>query len=316
MNQTQAKVIFEAYYQKRIQLAGAVLPEEKLAVLAIMKQELLEDGVIPIADGQVAEFNPKHPVYAAILAGEVVNVSGESLGKKKGGMAGASTGMKVAMMAGVFLIPLLIVGLILFRGGEEEPTAEEIAALELDGSPTPEPTFTPMPTETPTPTLAPVVIVQAGETPVPSEAEIEGVKGSVAPPQGDPASIELAGHSFILSTGETKNGVWSPRGAEWLVGTTVRRVIAIPHDGDFETVLLNLLENGFTDERIQIRLRSGEVVIYQIGEIGWYRRDQIEVLTSDVPSVVVVLSKGNLKTDEMRFVISGTTQQVDLTTTN
>jgi hypothetical protein len=256
--------------------------------------------VIPISDDQVAEFNPKHPVYQAILAGEVVNVSGEAIGKKRGGAVGASTGVKIAMLAGIFLIPLIVVLAIMFSGGEAEPVEEEIV-LGMVGVKA-EPTATA--TSTPVPTLAPVVVILAA-TPDSNDANIEGVKGSVAPSQGDPASIEFASRSFILATGETTNGVWRPRGAEWLVGTTVRRVIAIPQEEDFENVLLDLLENGFTDERIQIRLRSGEVVIYRIDEIGWYRRDQIEVLTSAMPSVVVVLSQDN-DADEKRLVISGT----------
>jgi hypothetical protein len=304
MNQAQANTIFEAYYQKKIALAGAVLPEEKLAVLEAMSRELNENGVIPISDDQVAEFNPKHPVYQAILAGEVVNVSGEAIGKKRGGAAGASTGVKIAMLAGIFLIPLIVVLAIMFSGGEAEPVEEEIVLGMVGVKAEPTATATPAPTSTPVPTLAPVVVILAA-TPDPNDANIEGVKGSVAPAQGDPASIEFASRSFILATGETKNGVWRPRGAEWLIGTTVRRVIAIPQEEDFENILIGLSENGFTDERIHIRLRSGEVVIYRIDEIGWYRRDQIEVLTSAMPSVVVVLSQDN-DADEKRLVISGT----------
>ncbi|MEM9773385.1 MAG: hypothetical protein AAF902_02310 [Chloroflexota bacterium] len=307
MNQTEANAIFKAYYQKRVSLIGAVLPEEKLAVLELMLQELVENGVIPISDNQVAQFNPAHPVFKAILEGEEVNISGEDVGGKAKGLAGASTGAKLAVLAAIFLIPVIFV-LIFFQfrsAGEEVVETPEVLLAGVDLEPSP--TATVLPTETPIPTPPPVVVVEAIATPVPSQEEISGVRGSVAPSQGDPASIEIAGRSFILATGETQNGVWSPRGAEWLVGTTVRRVIAIPHDDEFETELLELSASEGEGQQINIRLRSGEVVVYQVDSAGWYRRDQIEVLTSDTPSVVVVISKGNERTDEQRFVISGTT---------
>jgi hypothetical protein len=315
MNHAKAKLVFEAYYQKRVSLASAVLPEDKLSVLRRMEQEFLEDGAIPVGEDRVAEFNPKHPVFVSILAGEVVNVSGEVSGKSKG-LVGASTGVKLAIMGGIFLIPVLIGISLLFLGGGDEPIEESVIALVGEGTIMPTETLLPTATFTPVPTVAPVVIVananpiETGPEATPSEAEIQGIKGSVAPSQGDPASIEFAGRSFILATGETKNGVWSPKGAEWLVGTNVRRVIAIPSEDSFEVALTQISDDGFRNERIQLRLRSGEVVIYKVDEIAWYRRDQIEVLTSSVPSVVIVLSQANAL-DQTRLIISGIAEQSD-----
>lgn len=303
MKQTEANKIFEAYYQKKITLDGAVLPEEKIAVLEGMELELNEKGLIPISENQVAQFNPSHPVFEAILAGEQVNVSGEEIGEKRGGLAGLSTGAKIGVLVGIMCIPVLLVFAFLRinRGGDEQA---EVVALVEETEPTETPTA--IPTAVPTEVIVlPPVVVEPLATPTPSEA-VGGVSGSVAPSQGDPASIEIGGRSFILATGETKNGVWSPRGAEWLTGTSIRRVIAIPYEDEFEADLLEMVGSGVDGQLINIRLRSGEVVTYQIDGATWYRRDQIEVLTSDVPSVVVVISKGNEREDEPRFVISGT----------
>ena len=313
MNTAQMKTIFQAYYQQRIDLAGAVLPEEKLAVLETMERELVERGVIPISDNQVAEFNPSHPVFAAILAGERVNVSGEAVGERASGLAGASIGVKIAILASILLIPMILVfALLLWRDSSvEEDVTSEMAMIEVTSLPT----LTPFPTLTPLPTIAPVVISGAIAAEPTAETEVESVRGSVAPAQGDPASIELAGRSFILATGETKNGVWVPRGAEWLMGTTIRRVIAIPHSTEFEEALLEMASTDLNSQQIKIRLRSGDVVTYRIDETGWYRRDQIEVLTSDVPSVVVVISKGN-DTTEQRLVISGSIDRSEESSAN
>lgn len=318
MNQTEANTIFQAYYKKKLQLAGAVLPEEKLAVLDEMEHELVTGAVIPITEDRTAGFVASHPVYQAILNGETVNVSGESLGKKQGGVSSQSNGVKFAILGAVFLLPILIGVFFIFGGGGDPEGGEEVAAVKnIEITETIVPTVTPLPTVTPIPTVAPVVVIQSLATPTPSESsEIQGVRGSVAPSQGDPASIEFANHSFILATGEIKNGVWNPRGAEWLVGTAIRRVIAIPHEDQLESILLDLQANGFDNQKVRLRLRSGEVVTYTIDEIGWYRRDQIEILTSDRPSVVVVLSKGNEKTDEQRFIISGSVEPVGGVTTN
>ena len=77
--------IFDAYYKRLIKDAKADLPHEKLAVLQQMRAALHSDGsgngVIPIALGvngpELARFNVTHPVYAALLKGEVMAIQAD-----------------------------------------------------------------------------------------------------------------------------------------------------------------------------------------------------------------------------------------------
>ena len=119
-------------------------------------------------------------------------------------------------------------------------------------------------------------------TPLP----ITDLRGVVATDGNDPASLEIAGDSFILSVGEISNGLWRPGQAEWLFGTVLRRVIAIPANDELNTKLTTLAPN---ETLLHLRLRSGEVVSYRLRSISRFRRDQIEVLAAKEPSIAVIV---------------------------
>ena len=87
--------------------------------------------------------------------------------------------------------------------------------------------------------------------------------------------------SFVLGRSRLDGGVWEPIQAEWLDGTQVRRVIAIPLDE-----LDRAIEIG---DVLRVRTRSGMIVPYEVVEKTKLQRTQIEALSSLEPSLVVIL---------------------------
>lgn len=285
MDKTTAYDIFEQYYQALQQQEQAVLPDERLAILDRMERDLTDQGIIPIGIGEIAQFNTDHATYAAILRGDAVTIGGEIASRGQGvTVKGMPKGVQFGLLGLVFLLPVLLsVGLVFWRSGsgtavDMTPTAATTAMAAAE-SPTTTPTETVRPTMPP-----PVVITMTPSGPTPTPLPISGLRGAVAELGNDPASVEVAGESFILAVGTTSNGIWLPKGAEWLDGSILRRVIAVPYSPQ----LAAKLEVATGD--IRLRLRSGEVVSYRIEEIGRYRRNEIEILAGDSPSIVIILA--------------------------
>jgi hypothetical protein len=308
MDKNSATPIFEDYFRYRLTAAEAVLPTEQLAVIRQMRHDLMERGLIPLGIGEVAQFNITHPTYAAILRGESVTVGGTAIQTGRGGfnLQNLSTPAKIGLLSSAFLIPILALGLVFTAAKTPDvtPTLVAISTTEMPPK-TPEVEQAEMPLITPTfgGILPPPQVITPTQTPAAAAtpAPLANVRGQVAPGGFDPASVEIAGESFILSIGQTQNGVWVPRGPEWLLNSIVRPVIALPHN----ILLAAKLQQLELNSPILLRLRSGKVVTYSLSEVAHYGRDQIETLAPHTPSIVIFLygAEGN-----ERLVISGVVQ--------
>lgn len=302
---------FDHYLQTRYAKADAITPGQKITVIQALRRETHEQGRVPLAGGPVRVDITNEAVRAA-LDGRTVSVDGQTVKAKPAvtsaeGLAALSPGKKIALIGGIFLLPLLLgLAVMLITGREDEnadtavtPTATEeagnlitssalsagLGAIGLD-QPEPAPTETPIPpTATPEipPTIPPPQVIIVTPTPFPALQINE--RGRVAETGNDPASIEVAGFAYILTTGAVNNGLWQPRGAEWLQGTTLRRVIAVPYDEALLTALFALS----AQEPIRLRLRSGEVVPYQLTEVARVGQMEIDILTAPTPSIAIVL---------------------------
>lgn len=280
---------FERYFSNRVEKARAITPGQKNDLIEQLRRELEEDGRVPLPAGPV-KVDPKHPAIRAALEGRAVTMGGKVLSKVtddsiSGRMESLPLPAKIAVMAGMFLIPLLIVILVMFgRGGDSQseiviqPTATATITL------TPEPTATLLPnttfTPTPVPTQPPIIIEI---TPTPYAFAL--TEGDAPNSNNDPASIEVAGYSYILGTGVVENGAWQPTGAEWLKGSYLRKIIGLPYEAEMANVL-NQIRAGNV---IKLRLRSGEIVKYKIAQTLRVQRQQIEVLAERSPSLAIVL---------------------------
>lgn len=104
-----------------------------------------------------------------------------------------------------------------------------------------------------------------------------------------PVSLEIGDLRILLQPRWLSDGTgmstrltdWKPTGGEWLVGSRVRRVIAVPESVmDFRTLS--------TGQTVVLRYQNGHLVSFIITFIGRVSVDQIEVMRSGVPSLVVI----------------------------
>lgn len=283
---TATRETFDRYIKQRFAAAGAITLGQKLEVVRTLRQEA-QQGKVPVGTDQVARLPTDNQAVRAVLEGKPVSIGGTSVVTgKRGGLAGLSTPIKISLLAAiplVLLIPLLAIK-VKTRRGEITPTPE---AASLTSTPfvteIPSPTPTVMATATMTGTATSVPT----PTPTPTPFNVSlYLADDVAPGGNDPASVEFAGYSFVLSEGAVnKSGLWEPQGSEWLAGTEVRRVVAVPYAPELATAV-NRLKTG---DELKLRLRSGEVVAYRVSDVKRIKRHQIEVLSEKLPSLVVML---------------------------
>ena len=301
MNQRQRTQMFRSYLQQRFTQADAMTPGQKLEVIEQLRKEARGDVAghpnalrMPKEGGGTILLPTHHDLVQAALEGRRVSMGGTTIEAQQGAtslserMEALPTPAKLGVLAAIFILPLLFVcGLMNLVGGDEEPA---VAALEA--TPTLEPTLTLTVPITPTLTLEPTIAVTQVVTvtaPLPSPTPYAialGTLGGEAGASGnDPASIEVAGYTWVLAAGSVANGQWLPVGAEWLAGTQLRRVVAVPYEPDV-AASMSELRGG---EVIRLRLRSGEIAKYKVSEVRRQQRQQIEVLAERTPSLVLLL---------------------------
>ncbi len=280
--------IFEKYLTYRFQRAGAVTPGQKLDVLREVRADA-ERGQVPTDERTVVTLDTADPNVQAVLRGESVSMGMGAPVRRRSIKSAASpeTRKKLIVPAILGLLSILTFVILGVRSANNKkanavaesdaeitPTLDTLALIAMTQTQMAMPTETPetLPTATlaiPTPTQDSVLYA-----PVPGEAGQDPT---------NPASIELGGRLFILQQGEVdrKTGLWNPQQPEWLKETVLRRVFALPR---------SYLENaGITPGgHIMLRLRNGELVDYVITTILQIPLNQIEVLKSNRPSIVIL----------------------------
>ena len=122
-----------------------------------------------------------------------------------------------------------------------------------------------------------------------------------------PTRITLpGGWKFDLGQGQVYNGVWTPQGAEWLIGTEISRWVALPWNVQLEAVLRTLK----SDDVIEVMMSNFDVLTYGVYSIEQMSMEQILALDPRKPSLVVVLynSEGS---DGMYWVVTALPMEVE-----
>ena len=249
------RTTFEQYLEFRIDRAQALTPGKKLALVEQLLDEA-HQGRVPVGRDKVAQLPAESRSVQAVLAGEPVSMGKARMQARSEGAAaiidrvqGLSTSARIGLLVAVVFV-FALVGFLGFRWFMGEGKAS--AASEA----------------TPTAQTTP-------QTGVVLNASDPSREGSA------PASIQVGSTSFVLGRGDLDDGAWEPQQAEWLEGTQVRRVVALPID--------RLEASIHLDDILRVRLRNGFSVPYRVVEITDVQRTQIEVLSSLEPSLVVIL---------------------------
>jgi hypothetical protein len=101
-----------------------------------------------------------------------------------------------------------------------------------------------------------------------------------------PTGIKLTGGWFIyLQKGELKEGQWNPQSSEWLAGTEVRRLIAIPWTKQSEAVIRSMQPG----DPIELFMSNNDILEYKVDSVEKLPRNQTDVMTGKTPSLAVIL---------------------------
>ncbi len=277
----ELRQVFEEYLDYRTREAGAITLGQQIEMVRTLRREAREQGLLPIGPGQVAQVDVRDPAVRSLLEGRAVSLGGETAAsaKKLGSRpAGLSTPVKLAIVGAAALLPIVFVVLLMAFMGKGKARAQV--------TPTPEVTATPVPTFTSTPTQVITGTATPWPTATPTPYNVALFLAEGAGRGGnDPASVEISGYSFVLGQGEARDGVWNPQGSEWLKGSEVRRVMAVPYAHDVAAAFQGLAPG----EPIKVRLRSGEVVEYRTVAVERVKRHEIEVMTDKRPGLTLIL---------------------------
>lgn len=132
-------------------------------------------------------------------------------------------------------------------------------------------------------------IKQALPTPVPTEA----------PNLPYPITVSLPGGlNFNLAKGTLKDGVWNPRGPEWLEGTEICRWVAIPWSRQLEAAVRTMNR----EDAIELLMSNNDRLSYKVESVQELTPAQLQEMDSSVPCLAVILAKQD---SEKRWVAVG-----------
>ena len=267
--------LFNKYFDQLAAQRGCFTVQDKLALQEELHTAATEQGTVPISLTQLARVQVSDPRLQAILDGQEVSLGGVMVGGGKSTirqrLAGMSNISKVLVMVAIMFLPMLLfLGFIAMRGEtEKSPTVTPLITSTL--------TFTPIATPTPTSPSTPLS--------TPYALVLNNNDASVARGPNDPVSVEFGGVAFELTRSKLENGEWNPVLAEWLDGTEMRRVVAVPFSQQVGQAVVRLKYGDI----LRLRLSSSEVVEYSLVDITRIKRHQIEVLSSLSPSLAIIL---------------------------
>jgi len=114
-----------------------------------------------------------------------------------------------------------------------------------------------------------------------------------------PTGVMLPGGWFFnLDKSTFVDGQWKPDGGEWLEGTELRRVVALPWNPQTEAVVQSF-QPGDT---IELYLKNDRSIQYEITQIDRVAVDEIQVYTDLRPSLAVILYRED---SDQRWVVVG-----------
>ena len=275
------RTVFENYFNVQAIKAGALTFGQKIELAGLLQQEARDKGKVPVAPDQVVSLPVAHAAVQAVLRGQQVAVTGKevSVGQPRPrGLAGLSTPVKLAIL----LVPLVLAAVVVIALSASRSPAGDTGNKQA----------------IPTKAIAwgdPLVVIpspRAGTNTAATPYNFQPAAGGggltawLGEPSNTPASVEFAGYSFGLSVSSMNNGVWDVKGPEWLAGTELRRVVAIPYTDELNAAVTRMNKGA----ELRVRLRSGEVVMYRMTDVQRVKRSEIELLTDKTPSLVVFLS--------------------------
>ena len=117
-----------------------------------------------------------------------------------------------------------------------------------------------------------------------------------------PVGIQLTGGwIFSLNRSTLEQGFWNPKSGEWLDGTQIRRVVALPWSRQTDAVIRSFQPG----DPIGLFFSNKQTIFYKVSEVKQVAVDDVSVLTDTHPSLAVILYQPSSK---QRWVVIASQQ--------
>ncbi len=101
-----------------------------------------------------------------------------------------------------------------------------------------------------------------------------------------PTGVTLpGGWHFDLARGAMKNGQWKPAQSEWLDGTELRRVVAVPWNRQSEAVARSFQAG----DKVVLGLSNAAEITYKVEEVRQVAVNDASIYSDVTPSLVIIL---------------------------
>jgi hypothetical protein len=118
-----------------------------------------------------------------------------------------------------------------------------------------------------------------------------------------PTGLRMTGGwFFFLQPSTIENGHWAPVTSEWLDGSELRRVVALPWTRQLEAVVQSLVDG----DTIELHMSNGDVLSFLVEETAQVDREDVSIFSSNTPSLALVLFKEG---DDRRWVVIANQQE-------
>jgi hypothetical protein len=103
-----------------------------------------------------------------------------------------------------------------------------------------------------------------------------------------PTGVRMTGGWFFyLQPSTIQDGRWEPVTSEWLNGSELRRIVALPWTRQLEVVVQSLIPG----DTIELHMSNGDILTFLVEETTQVDRSDVSIFTSNTPSLALVLYK-------------------------
>jgi hypothetical protein len=129
---------------------------------------------------------------------------------------------------------------------------------------------------------------------------VAAVPATTIPMEGMPYPTGIrmtGGWFFYLQPSTIREGRWEPESSEWLNGSELRRIVALPWTRQLEAVVGSIVPG----DTIELHMSNGDILKYLVEETAKIDRNDVSILSSNRPSIALILFQPE---EDQRWVVT------------
>jgi hypothetical protein len=129
---------------------------------------------------------------------------------------------------------------------------------------------------------------------------VAAVQATSIPMEGMPYPTGIrmtGGWFFYLQPSTIREGKWEPESSEWLNGSELRRIVALPWTRQLEAVVGSIVQG----DTIELHMSNGDILKYLVEETAKIDRNDVSILSSNRPSIALILFQPE---EDQRWVVT------------